>query len=223
MKLAIFDFDGTLFPKDTLPFLLTEWKQLKCTRFKIYKTYLAFIPLFFQYKLGVLTKLSREQMKIQAVRKFNTIFDGMTEQDLNDFFQSCSQKIARLLNKTVVQEVKNAQDEGFHTVLLSGTYNNLLQNIGKHLGIDTAIGSEMYFSNGLFDSNKEPEIVIGELKLKRIYEYFSKEQVDWGASRAYADGYSDLNLLQAVGQPIAVNPDSELKVVAMENNWRIIY
>lgn len=222
MKLAIFDFDGTLFPKDTLPFLLTEWKQLKCSRFKIYKTYLAFIPLFFQYKLGVFTKLSREQMKIQAVRKFNTIFDGMTEQDLNEFFLSCTEKIAGLLNKTVVHEVKRARNEGFHTVLLSGTYNNLLQNIGKHLGIDTAIGSEMNFSNGFFDSNKEPEIVIGELKLKKIYEYFSEEQVDWGASRAYADGYSDLDLLQAVGQPIAVNPDAELKVVAIDKKWKII-
>lgn len=222
MKLAIFDFDGTLFPKDTLPFLLTQWKQLKCSRFKIYRTYLAFIPLFFQYKLGIFTKLSREQMKIQAVRKFNTIFDGMTEQDLNDFFLSCSQKIARQLNQTVVQEVKRAQDEGFHTVLLSGTYNNLLQNISKHLEIDTAIGSEMYFSNGLFDSQSEPEIVIGDLKLKKIYECFGKEQVDWGASRAYADGYSDLDLLQAVGQPILVNPDAELKEVAINKKWKII-
>ena len=220
MKLAIFDFDGTLFPKDTLPFLLTEWKQLKCSRFKIYKTYLAFIPLFFQYKLGVFTKLSREQMKIQAVRKFNTIFDGMTEQDLNEFFLSCSQKIAGQLNKTVVQEVKRARDEGFHTVLLSGTYNDLLQIISQQLEFDTAIGSEMYFDNGIFDSTKELKIIIGDQKLKKIHEHFSKEQVDWDGSRAYADGYSDLDLLQAVGQPIAVNPDAELKVVATENNWR---
>lgn len=222
MKLAIFDFDGTLFPKDTLPFLLTQWKQLKCSRLTIYKTYLSFIPLFFQYKLGFFTKLSREQMKIQAVRKFNTIFDGMTKEELNDFFLSCSQKIVGLLNKTVVQEVKRAQEEGFHTVLLSGTYSGLLQSIAQKVGFDTSIGSQMYFSNGLFNSKKEPEIVIGELKLKKIYEHFSEEQVDWKSSRAYADGYSDLDLLYVVGQPIAVNPDAELKVVAMKNNWRII-
>jgi hypothetical protein len=27
MKLAIFDFDGTLSPQDTLPFLLKQWKS----------------------------------------------------------------------------------------------------------------------------------------------------------------------------------------------------
>ena len=27
MKLAIFDFDGTISPQDTLPFLLKQWKK----------------------------------------------------------------------------------------------------------------------------------------------------------------------------------------------------
>ena len=191
MKLAIFDFDGTLFPKDTLPFLLTQWKQLKCSRLKIYRTYLSFIPLFLQYKVGIFTKMSREQMKIQAVRRFNTIFDGMTEQELKGFFLCCSEKITDLLNKTVVQEVKKSRDEGYHTVLLSGTYHQLLKNIGDYLEVDTVIGSNMSFSNGLFNSKKEPEIVIGDLKLKKIYKHFEKDKVDWEASRAYADGYSD--------------------------------
>lgn len=222
MKLAIFDFDGTLFPKDTLPFLLTQWKQLKCSRSTIYKTYLSFIPLFVQYKLGFLTRMSREQMKIQAVRSFNTIFDGMTEEELRIFFVGCSEKIIKLLNKDVVQELKNSRDEGYHTVLLSGTYHDLLNKIGEHLEVDTIIGSEMNFNSGFFDSKQELKIVIGDLKLKKIYEHFPKENVDWEGSRAYADGYSDLDLLQAVGYPVAVNPDTELKAVAMENNWRIM-
>lgn len=222
MKLAIFDFDGTLFPHDTLPFLLSKWKALKGSRFTLYRTYLSIIPLFVKYKLEVVTKLSREQMKLLAVRKFNNIFTGRTEQELEDFFLVCSKEIEGLFNEAVVQEVERARAEGFHTVLLSGTYDLLLNNIGKHLKFDTVIGSKMHFNNGVFDSNKEFEIVIGDLKLKKIQEHFKKESVEWEASRAYADGYSDLDLLQAVGNPVAVNPDTKLKCLATEKNWRIM-
>ncbi|KUO63092.1 MAG: hypothetical protein APF84_11230 [Gracilibacter sp. BRH_c7a] len=223
MKLAIFDFDGTLFPKDTLPYLLTRRKYLKCSRFTIYKIYISLIPLFFQYKLGLFAKLSREEMKLQAVRKFNPIFNGMNEQELKDFFMICSQEVQGLFNKSVLKEVQKARDEGFHTVLLSGTYHEFLQNIGDQLEFDTVIGSQMYFNHGKYDSKKETEIVIGDLKLKKIIERFGYEEVDWEASRAYADGYSDLKLLQAVGQPIVVNPDAKLKAVAIDKKWMILF
>lgn len=222
MKLAIFDFDGTLFPQDTLPFLLSKWKNLKCSRFICYKTYLALIPLFLKYKLEIVTKLSREQMKLLAVKKFNTIFTGMTEQELIEYFLICSKEIEGLLNEAVVREVEKARAEGFHTVLLSGTYDYLLNSIGEHLAFDTVIGSKMHFNKGVFDSAKELEIVIGDLKLKKMQERFNKELVDWEASRAYADGYSDLDLLYAVGNPVAVNPDTKLKSIAVEKNWRIM-
>jgi len=162
-------------------------------------------------------------MKLQAVRKFNPIFNGMNEQELKDFFMICSQEVQGLFNKSVLKEVQKARDEGFHTVLLSGTYHEFLQNIGDQLEFDTVIGSQMYFNHGKYDSKKETEIVIGDLKLKKIIERFGYEEVDWEASRAYADGYSDLKLLQAVGQPIVVNPDAKLKAVAIDKKWMILF
>jgi len=222
MKLAIFDFDGTLFPKDTLPFLLSQWKELKCSRLACYKIYLSLIPLFFKYKLEILTKLSREQMKVLAVKKFNYIFEGKTEAELRSFFDRCAEKVQTLLNETVVKEVQKARAEGFHTVLLSGTYDYLLEKLGKQLGFDTVIGTKMAFTKGLFDPSIDPEIVIGDLKLKKVCARFQGREVDWQASRAYADGYSDLDLLEAVGHPLAVRPDAKLKEIAVKRNWPII-
>lgn len=222
MKLAIFDFDGTLFLKDTLPFLLSQRKDLQCSRFSCYTIYLSLIPLFLRYKLEIVTKLSREQMKVLAVKKFNYIFKGKTEAELRAFFAGCAEKAQVLLNETIVGEVQRARAEGFHTVLLSGTYDYLLENLGRQLGFDTVIGTKMAFSQGLFDPGIDPEIVIGDLKLKKIHARFQDREVDWQASRAYADGYSDLDLLEAVGHPVAVNPDAKLKAIAADRNWQII-
>ena len=46
MKLAIFDFDGTMFPNDTLAFLLSEWKKQGYSKKKYYNT---IIPVVFLY------------------------------------------------------------------------------------------------------------------------------------------------------------------------------
>lgn len=222
MKLAIFDFDGTLFPKDTLPFLLSQAKELNCSRFKGYGIYLSMIPLFIKYKLEIVTKLSREEMKLLAVKKFNHLFKGMTEQELITFFSLCSVKAQPLLNKSVVQEVEKAQREGFHTVLLSGNYDYLLKCIGEQLKFDTVIGTKMQFKNGMFDPDIDLEVVIGGRKLEKVYAHFSGRNINWEGSMAYADGYSDLDLLRAVGCPIAVNPDAKLKMIASEKKWKVI-
>jgi HAD superfamily hydrolase (TIGR01490 family) len=222
MKLAIFDFDGTLFLKDTLPFLLSKWKHLNCSRVTYYKTVLSLIPLFLKYKLETTSKLSREQIKQLAVRKFNKLFHGRSEQELMAYFAICAKDMEGLLNENVVVEVEKAKAAGFHTVLLSGTYLYLLKSIGDYLGFATVIGSEMHFKNGLYDHTKEFQPLIGDLKLSKIQEVFGKEAVDWEASRAYADGYSDLGLLLKVGNPVAVRPDCKLKAVAVEKKWRII-
>lgn len=222
MKLAIFDFDGTLFLKDTLPFLLSQWRKLNCSRLRYYKILISLVPLFWRYKLGLGGKLSREQMKVLAVRKFNYLFEGMTEQRLMIFFSSCAQKARSSLNETVVREIGRAKTEGFHTVLLSGTYRYLLDKVGADLGFDTVIGTEMAFNHGKFDPDISPEIVIGELKLQKVQAYFQGQDINWRESRAYADGYSDLDLLSAVGQPIAVYPDDQLKMVALKKGWTIL-
>ncbi len=222
MKLAVFDFDGTLFPKDTLPFLFSHWKNLKCTRFTYYKTFLSLIPLSLKYKLQIITKLSKQEIKLMAVRKSNRLFIGMTEQEVIAYFSNCVQEIKGLLNEPVVREIERAHSEGFHTVLLSGAYNHLLRDIGEYLNFDTVIGSEMCFNNNYYDADKETEVVVGDLKLKKIYERFDKDLIDWEASRSYADSYSDIDILQAVGHPVAVNPDAKLRAIAVEKGWRII-
>ena len=42
------------------------------------------------------------------------------------------------------------------------------------------------------------------------------------ASWAYSDSASDLPMLRAVGNPVAVNPDAELARVAAEEGWRVM-
>ncbi|MPW26470.1 HAD-IB family phosphatase [Alkalibaculum sp. M08DMB] len=221
MKLAIFDFDGTLFPQDTLPYLLAQWNKLNYSKAQYIKVYASLIILYLKYKLGFSSKLSREQMKLIAMQRFNNIFEGMTENEFIEYFRLCSDRLKGLLHKTVVSEVNDARINGYHTVLLSGSYDCLLKHIGDYLNFDTVIGTKVHFNDNLYDYRKQLEVVSGKLKLKKIQEEF--KIIDWKDSRAYGDSFSDIEILKSVGQPIAVNPDAKLKTIAIELDWRIIF
>lgn len=223
MKLAIFDFDGTLFPKDTLPFLLKQWKVNKYSKVKFLNIYLPLIPLYIKYKMGLKSKLSTEQMKLIAFQKFHGIFKGMTEREITEYMTTCSDAIIKLLNSEIVSEIEKVHKACFHTVILSGSYSLILNKVTEHLHMDTAIGTEIHFDDsGLIDISKQLNIACGIAKVERLQEHFKHEEIDWSGSCAYADSYSDIQVLQSVGEPIAVNPDSQLKAIAIQKNWRII-
>ncbi len=222
MKIAIFDFDGTLFPIDTLRYLLSCWKTKKYSKYKYYKTYISLIGLFIIYKLDITTKIPNQTIKNRALQRFNYIFSDMTEDDVIHYLNNCAEGIIELLNSSVVEEVRKAKKEGYHLVLLSGTYELLLSKVAEYLEIDTVIGTKMNFKNGLFDQDKILDIISGPAKLEQFNKYFQNVSVDLELSLAFADSYSDIHILKSVGKAIAVNPDDRLREFAMENDWRII-
>ncbi|MGD9676904.1 MAG: HAD family hydrolase [Vulcanibacillus sp.] len=222
MKLAIFDFDGTLFPIDTLRFLLSHWKENKYSKLKYYRSYLLLIGLFMIYKLDIKSRIPRETIKNKSLQSFNYIFSGMSEDEVIEFLNNCAEGIIELLNPAVVEEVRKAKNEGYHIVLLSGAYELLLHKVADYLEIDTVIGTKMHFIDGVFDYNTKLEIITGSAKLKQLNKNFKDFSIDLESSLAFADSISDIEILKSVGHPVVVNPDDKLKEIAIESGWRII-
>jgi len=52
-------------------------------------------------------------------------------------------------------------------------------------------------------------------------EVAAREGLDLAGSYAYSDSITDLPMLEAVGQPVAVNPDRELRREADRRGWQI--
>ena len=53
-------------------------------------------------------------------------------------------------------------------------------------------------------------------------ELAEAEGLDLAESSAYSDSYTDLPMLEAVGHPVAVNPDRVLAKVAREREWEVM-
>jgi hypothetical protein len=54
-------------------------------------------------------------------------------------------------------------------------------------------------------------------------ELAEREAIDLDASYAYSDSESDLPMLRAVGHPVVVNPDADLRRIALEEGWEILH
>lgn len=223
MKLAIFDFDGTLFTKETLPYTLKFWGKAGYSRKKQMVTFAKIIGLLIIYKLKLIRGMDKERFRGLASQIFLEMFKGLNEEELRDFFSRCSVEMEKDFNQEVVSLLKRAKDDGYHTVLLSGAYEMLLQQLATELPIDSVIGTEIYFTDqGYIDFDKKIEVVSGINKMKMIEKIFNDEKVNWSESKAYADSYYDFDILSMVGHPYAVNPDSRLKEIAIKEDWGIL-
>ena len=139
MKLAVFDFDRTLFPKDTIPYLMKQWYKLEYPKSKIMKVYIKLLPAYIVYKLGIGGAKTNLKLRNQAIEGFDEIFKGMNKAEIENFFYKTSQNLNNELNEDIVNKVKKAQEEGIHTVIISGAYEPLLQLVGNPVAVNPDI------------------------------------------------------------------------------------
>ena len=64
--------------------------------------------------------------------------------------------------------------------------------------------------------------LVGESRAAWMESYAAEHGIDLKASFGYADSHSDLPLLAAVGNPVAVRPDVPLYRHARKARWTIV-
>lgn len=224
MKLAIFDFDGTLFPQQTIPFFMKYYTHANYPKGPYLKYQMKVLGRMIKYKNPFIKNYGKEQFRREAALMFIQIFNGMDKSVLDQFLVEAAKKVIKNLNDTVTKEVVKCKEEGYHCVLLSGCYTPILQVVAEAIGIDTVIGSNIEV--GHIHEGKvcieDLDIATGQRKVERLLATFKDKNVKWQDSTAYGDSSYDRNILELVAHPVAVKPDEGLRTVAVESAWRII-
>jgi HAD superfamily hydrolase (TIGR01490 family) len=110
---------------------------------------------------------------------------------------------------------------GERVYVVSATLHEIVERIADDLGFDGAIGSTCEIVDGVY-TGRSVRGVHGAGKADAVRELAVAEQIDLTLSTAYSDSYSDLPFLEAVGRPVAVNPDATLRRVAAERGWPVL-
>ncbi len=112
--------------------------------------------------------------------------------------------------------IEQHKDEGRLVVLVSASPEELVAPLGRYLGADRVIASRAQVQEGRYTGAME-FYAYGEFKAEAMRQLADAENIDLDASYAYTDSYTDLPMLDAVGHPVAVNPDRVLGRYAREH------
>lgn len=119
-----------------------------------------------------------------------------------------------------LKRLEDLKQSGARLVLVTGSIDFLMQPVADFVGAEL-IAPGLVESNGEFTGEMSATPLTGAAKLTAILSHAEKNKIDLAASYALGDAHGDFEMLNAVGHPIAVNPDSRLNKIAIEKNWEI--
>ena len=111
---------------------------------------------------------------------------------------------------------------GYKVYLVSASPEVIVAPLAEHLGVDGAIASRPVVDDEGRYTGEMEFYAYGPFKAEAIQELARQEGLDLAESSAYSDSYTDLPMLEAVGHPVAVNPDRVLAKVARERDWEVM-
>jgi HAD superfamily hydrolase (TIGR01490 family) len=219
---AFFDVDGTLTTERVWRGVLEYYKQHGLRRWTSRLFWAYHLPLFFLHKAKLLSQSAFRKPWAEHLLWFlrgdtpaqaKPVWDWVTTQYLG--------KVWRAEGVALIKEHKGRGDL---VVLVSAGPTPLTERIAAELGADIAVGTLPAVRDGRYTGGVDGEVCIDETKadLARLALARRSIDVDFKASTAYADGGTDLGLLEMVGNPVAFFPDQYLKPIAQKHGWKII-
>jgi HAD superfamily hydrolase (TIGR01490 family) len=118
--------------------------------------------------------------------------------------------------------IRMHHEAGRDTWIVSASPQEIVQPLAETLGMTGAIASRPKVVEGHYTDQLDGPFVYGAGKVEAIWKLAADRGYDLGASYAYSDSISDLPMLEAVGHPVAVNPDGELEDVAHDRGWPVV-
>jgi len=119
-----------------------------------------------------------------------------------------------------IRRIREHRAAGHRTLLLTAAATAFLRPLAPLF--DLVVGADLEVdADGRYTGFMSTPPLVGEARAAWLRRFAQVEGVDLKKSYAYADSYSDLPLLRAVGNPVAVSPDSHLYRYARRRRWPI--
>ena len=123
-----------------------------------------------------------------------------------------------------IRRVREHRQAGHMTLLITGALDFVvapLRPLFDHI-IAAEMGSrEGVHGEAVYDGHLTAVPPTGEARYQTLADFADTHGLDLRESVAYADSTSDLPMLEAVGFPVAVNPETKLAALARRRGWLI--
>jgi HAD superfamily hydrolase (TIGR01490 family) len=212
---AFFDLDRTLIKRSSVLALAGTFRRRGLiSRLDLVKS--AFWQVLF-----VLRGASAERVR-SAAEDGMKLLNGFSVEEMQHLVGDAMETVLRpLVYAEPLRLVERHRARGERVYIVSATLQEIVQHIADDLGFDGAIGSTCEIVDGLY-TGRTLRAAHGAGKAEALRALAAAEALDLAESTAYSDSYSDVPFLEAVGHPVAANPDRKLRRIAAERGWPVV-
>lgn len=214
MKLALFDLDNTLLAGDSdhaWGDWLCKWGILDKAHYKakndeFYERYLAGtmdVKEYLNFSLAILGKASIKQLHEWQLQFMRDTIEPM-------------------ILKKAEELLEQHRKEGHKLVIITATNRFITEPIAKRLGVSNLIATECEMKDGHYTGRSTGVPCYQEGKVTRLNDWLKQNNATLEGSYFYSDSKNDLPLLSLVDNPVAVDPDDDLRKHAQSQGWPII-
>ena len=146
--------------------------------------------------------------------------DAPVEQIAEDATEMLSQLILAKSFPAGIRRVREHRALGHHTMLITGALDFAVAGLAPLF--DEIVAAEMSVRpDGTYSGEMHEVPPTGEARAQILADYCDAEGFRLEECIAYADSTSDLPLFEAVGFPVAVNPETRLAAIARKRGWLV--
>lgn len=214
-KLAVFDLDGTLFRWQLYHELVFEFKNrglFDDTTATMLETAL----LEWQAK-----RRSWHDYEMEIINAFEPVIEGLDPALYDAAVEAVVKQSGHKTYAYTMRLLKNLQKEGYFTLAVSGSQQEIAESFAQQYGFDDCIGA-LYERNETGFTGAILRRVPGR-KREIVEEYLALHpDLTLDDSIAIGDSDGDISLLEIASNPIAFNPSHDLMEVAQEKGWTVV-
>lgn len=214
MRIAFFDLDKTLISRNSATLWIRfELAAGRATRWQA----LQGMGWVLRYSLGAADMTD-------AIRRGVALLAGQREDEMRERVrQFYTELVKPLYRPGAIAAIRAHRDAGDRLVLLTSSSNYVSEQVTRDLGLDDYVCNRFEVdANGCYTGRALEPLCFGAGKVLLAERYVQRYDAQLGEAVFYTDSHSDLPMLEAVGQPVAVNPDPRLRRHARGRNWKTV-
>ncbi|WP_296984174.1 MULTISPECIES: HAD family hydrolase [unclassified Thalassolituus] len=210
VPVVFFDLDDSLINKDANS-LWIRWR-VKRERWAVVEAMLALASLYRAYKKGRVThgRLSNY---------YRTRTRGMTLEEYQIHVERFFTERGQLhIYPQAASLLFAYRRKGAELVMITGADDVVARAYGNALGINNVISNRLSTENNRIVGLEKP-MCYGAGKVDLARQFLTRRGWSFEDAAFYSDSHADIPLLEAVKQPVVLNPSDELRSVALERHW----
>jgi HAD superfamily hydrolase (TIGR01490 family) len=106
--------------------------------------------------------------------------------------------------------------------IVSSAPEEIVQPMAQMLQVDHFISTRAQVADGKYTGELD-FYCYGPAKAEAMEALAKERDIDLSGSYAYTDSTTDRPMLEAVGHPVVVNPDKELRALATQRSWEVMW